>query len=134
MNVWNTYFHFPTGTKFHVDGPWGYNGEGQVIENSDNRLVLRLDIDAWGPAPALHATITASYFKEGPGNVAIIEQDGQPTHADENATILSDSRRRERRITSRAATYSVRYENENEIDFDLYVHGRSFDFDLELQH
>jgi len=134
MNNWNTYFHFPTGTRFHIDGPWGYDGEGQVIENSDNRLMLRLDIDAWGPAPALHATITADYVKDGDGNTAIVEQDGQPADEDKNATILSDSRRRERRITSRTATYSVRYESDNEVDFNLYVDGRRFDFGRELLH
>lgn len=131
MANWTHYFHFPTGTKFHIDGPFGYDGEGRVVENLPQKLKLRLDLDAWGPAPALHTTVTIEYRQEGQGNLAIVEEDGKPAQQDNNATIVSDDFRRERRITSNAATFSVRFERANEIDFDIYYGTDHYDFDFE---
>lgn len=131
MADWNHYFHFPSDTNFKVDGPFGYDGRGKVVENTGNRLVLRIDLDAWGPVPAFHALVTAEYWQEGSGNITVVEEDGKPPSRDDNATMRSNDARRERAIASNAATFSIRYENNNKVDFDIYVNARSFDFGFE---
>lgn len=132
---WSHYFHFLTGTKFYVDGPAGYNGNGRVLENSSDQLTLRIDINAWGPAPALHAFIAVTYLQEGFGNKAEIAEDGKEPQKDDNAEIYSDERRRERRVSiksgGKTVVFSVRPESRDEIDFDVNFDGQSYDFDLE---
>lgn len=131
MANWEHYFHFLPDSEFYIDGPWGYNGQGRVLERSDTRLVIRMDLDAWGPAPALHATVTVEYRQEGPGNIVVLERDGADPRRDEDATIVSTDSRRERAISSKDITCSIRYENTDQIDFDILVNGKSYDFDFE---
>ena len=131
MATWDYYFHFPAGTDFSIDGPSLYNGSGSVIENSGNRLVVRVDIDSFGPAPATHARITVEYRQEGLGNLAIVEKDGAaPLHYD-NVSITSDDVQRERKITSYGATFTLRDDGKTEVDFDVTPGpGQSYDFNL----
>ena len=134
MANWDNYFHFPTGTRFAIDGPSLYNGKGSVIENLGNRLVVRLDLDAFGPAPALHALVTVEYRQEGPGNLAIVEKDGAAPQRYDNVSILSDDGKRERKITSYGVTCSVRYDGDNEVDCDIIPGpGQSYDFNLKKE-
>ncbi len=100
MSVWSQYFHFPTNTNFEIDGPYGYNGQGLVLENSDRILKLRMDLDKWGPAPALHATLTIEYRQEGEGNIVVIAHDDRDEKRDENASIWSFDDQRKRNIAS----------------------------------
>lgn len=131
MSAWNHYFHFPAGTHFSIDGPSLYNGSGSVIENVGNRLVIRVDMDAFGPAPAIHARVTVEYQQEGPGNVVIIEKDGASPQRYENVSIVSDDDKRQRTVTSYGVTCSVRYEGDNEVDCDITPGpGQSYDFNL----
>jgi len=130
MDSWSQYFFFPAGTSFFVDGPWGYNGRGRVDTRTDTVLQIRLDIDSWGPAPALHASIRVGYSQEGPGNQVIIEHDDGRKTTDANATVRSTAGIRERAITSKDITCSIRYENDNEVDFDVIINGSAWDFDL----
>lgn len=131
MAEWSHYFHFPAGQDFNIDGPWGYNGRGRVLQNDASTLVVRMDIDAWGPAPALHATITMTYRHEGAGNTVIVHRDGAEPTQDNNATIISDDGRRMRRIDSGGITCRVQFDGDDEIDFDANINGEWWDFDFE---
>jgi hypothetical protein len=132
LAAWEHYFHFPPGTDFYIDGPWGYNGRGKVVENTETGLSLRIDLPAWGPAPEFRALLTVEYRKEGPGNLVVLERDGTAPLRDENASVRSNDNRRERSIASSAVTCSVRYESRDEINFDVHFNGTSYHFDLML--
>ncbi|MFO0748341.1 MAG: hypothetical protein U1F43_22165 [Myxococcota bacterium] len=134
MADWSHYFHFPTGQAFDVDGPIGYDGTGKVIENLPNTLVVRLDLDRWGPAPALHATLTIEYVKEGRGNRVSVSMDGKPIDVDPDAIIKSNDEKRRRSISSTPFTGSVQIDGIDEIDLDIDFDGKSYDFDLLRKH
>jgi len=131
MANWEHYFHFPAGTDFDINGPFGYDGAGRVLEKTADLLKIRIDLDSWGPAPAFHAVIAVQYHQEGTGNTVILEPDGTAPSRDDQAVIRSNDGRRERAITSRDFACSIRYNGANEIDFDVHVNGQSWDFDLE---
>src|SRR6266568_5064158 len=109
MAQWDFYFPFPTGSSFNIDGPFGYDGTGHVLERTADSLKIRIDLERWGPAPAFHAAITVQYRQEGLDNVVILERDAVPPSRDDNATIRSNDDRRERAITSKDITCSIRY-------------------------
>jgi hypothetical protein len=130
MEPWSHYFHFPAGQPFEIDGPMGYNGQGKVLRNEGNTLEVRLDLPAWGPAPALHAIIELQYAQEGPGNRAEVRRDGAEPLVDANATIQSDEEKRERQISSSSLTCSVRAERKDKIEFEIQVLGKTWKFDF----
>jgi hypothetical protein len=132
MTHWRHYFHFPAGAAFHINGPFGYDGKGQVKENSGNRLALRLDLDAWGKAPAFHAVVTSEYHGEGLGNRLVVEEDGKPPREDKNAKVRSDDGSRLRSVESVPLTFSLGFENPKEIDLDIRIGGTDYDFDLTI--
>jgi hypothetical protein len=130
MATWERYFHFPVGTRYEIDGPFGYDGTGQVLERTDDTLKIRLELPKWGPAPAFSGTILVIYRQEGPGNTVALERDGGELRRDDEATVRSVDKRRERAITSNDITCSMRYDGKDEIDFDVFMEGKSYDFDL----
>jgi len=130
MAAWEHYFHFPAGTKYEIDGPFGYDGTGHVLERTDDTLKIRMELPQWGPAPAFSGTILVIYRQEGPGNTVAVQRDDGESGRDDKATVRSVDARRERAITSNHMTCSMRYDGENEIDFDVFLQGRSFDFNL----
>ncbi len=131
MADWSHYFQFEQDTKFFIDGPWGYNGRGKVLERTERLLVVRIDLDAWGPAPQFKGSLSIKYNQEGKGNQVILYLDGEEPMTDEDATINSWDERQERSIDSVPITCSLRNESDpNEIDFDLMHKGESKDFDL----
>jgi len=100
------------------------------LERTDDVLKIRLELPSWGPAPAFAGTILVIYRNEGPGNTVAVERDDGQGGRDDKATILSVDNRRERAITSNHITCSMRYDGQDEIDFDVFIDGRSYDFDL----
>jgi hypothetical protein len=130
MATWEHYFHFPAGTDYDIDGPFGYDGTGRVLERTDEVLKIRLDLPSWGPAPAFHGAIMVEYRREGPGNTVVLERDDGEVRRDDGATVRSLANRRERAITSHHITCSMRYDGKDEIDFDVFIDGKSYDFDL----
>jgi hypothetical protein len=134
MANWDHYFHFAAGTRFSINGPSLYNGKGSVIENSGNRLAVRVDLDAFGPAPAIHAVITVEYRQEGPGNLATVEKDGAEPQRYDDVSIISDDGKRERTIAAYAVKCTVRFDGKNEVDCDVTPGpGQSYDFDLKKE-
>ena len=130
MSNWDEFFHFKTGTKFYIDGPYGYNGHGKVLENSPSILTFEFNLEAWGPAPEMKGSVSITYAKEGPGNLVIFTPKGKSPLKDDNAVIISNSNDRERSVSSKQLTFSVRHDGKNEIDFDAYINGKNYDFDF----
>ena len=133
MTSWSHYFHFAAGEQFEIDGPLGYDGTGRVVRNEDTTLEVRLDLPAWGPAPALHGTILLEYSKEGPGNRVELRRDGAAPLSDDNATVRSNVDKRERRMESNAIVCSLRHERKNKIAFEIQLMGKNWKFDFKRQ-
>jgi hypothetical protein len=131
MASWSHFFHFPADQEFKIDGPLGYNGRGKVLRNEGDTLEVRLDLPAWGPAPALHADIELTYVQEGPGNRAEVRRDGAEPLADPNATIQSDEEKRERKISSSSLVCAVRPDRKDKIEFEIQVLGKNWKFNFE---
>ena len=98
MKDWKHFVHFEEDTEFAVNGPYGYDGAGVVVLNEANILSIRIDIEAWLKFPAIHTEIVLDYRAEGAGNIVMIRQEGEKDLLDNNATILSDEKRRRRRV------------------------------------
>lgn len=128
--AWSQFFHFPAGQEFEIDGPLGYNGRGRVLRNEGSLLEVRLDLPAWGPAPALHADILLQYSQEGPGNRVELRRDDAEPMADDNATMQSEPDKRERRISSSSIVCAVRSESKDKVAFEIQIQGRTWKFDF----
>ncbi len=130
MTNWSYYFPFPANDEFFIDGPAWYDGQGQVLENTGTRLMLRFDLKKTIGAPAFHATITVEYRQEGKGNIGILAEDGQPPQQDNDAEIYSDDQRRERKVISSSLTFCIRYLDQNKVGLVVCVNEKSYHFDL----
>jgi hypothetical protein len=136
---WSDFFHFPAGTAFRVDGPLSYNGNGTVVERTEDLLKFELhmpETEIIGQQlPRTDLVISVTYAHEGAGNAATIEVNGR-TIQDPNVTIQTDGDRR--RIIPSVSIPGVQINevsisrDDDEIDLDITIDNRSWDFDLEL--
>lgn len=136
---WPDFFPFDTGTRFRVDGPFTYDGNGRVRQLSHDMLEFEMHMPAKSifgiELPRADLVIAVTYRQEGGGNQARIEVNGQ-VFTDNNLVIHTEGQRR-RMIPSiaipgqRIDEISVMPDGPNEIDLDVVLNGRSHDFDLE---
>jgi hypothetical protein len=136
---WSDFFHFPAGTTFEVDGPWGYDGNGKVLELTADVLKFELHMPEYeilgNRIPKADVVIKLTYFQEGAGNAGTIEANGQSVQ-DTNLTIRTSGDRRH--IVPSVAIpglnlggMSLAREDADEIDLKLTIDGTERDFDLE---
>src|SRR5262249_1476221 len=89
---WEAYFPFHTDDRLSIDGPWTYDGDGQVVSNEGNILELTIHLPKTNllffTAPEIHARLRIEAQNDGPGNRAQAEINGRPTD-DDNVTINS---------------------------------------------
>lgn len=136
---WERYMPWPAGTRFDVDGPLSYDGEGEVLERTGDVLKIRLDMPAdkilGQQLPATQLELTLTYRQEGAGNQAVIALNGEQV-IDDNVQITSQNGRRVIIPSLSPPGHTLdRVElgpdNDQEIDLDITIDGRSWDFDLE---
>ena len=136
---WSDFFHFPAGTKFEVDGPLGYNGNGKVLELTADVLKFELHLPEYEIAgyqiPKADIVITLTYVQEGAGNSATIDANGQSVQ-DSNVSIRTGNNRRH--IVPSVSIpglnlggMSLAQDGKDEIDLKLTIDGTERDFDLE---
>jgi hypothetical protein len=74
MSKWDQYFPFNKGDRLDVDGPWNYDGEGEVLDLNDGLLDFNLHIPAvhvfFKSMPEMSIHFGINYVKEGDGNQA----------------------------------------------------------------
>lgn len=133
MADWSNFFviEAEAGTILYVAGTCGYNGLATFQERSATLLTFHLDVDAWGPWAALHATLTFEYTQEGAGNSVTLTRDGQEAEEDVNATMKSDDARQLRAVDSSVLTCSI-YRYNDKVGFDLYLDDHLWKFILQL--
>jgi hypothetical protein len=90
---WDPYFPFRAGDKLVIDGPWSYDGSGEVIEKDGNTLELTIDLPEYKipffmKIPAMHIRLKIEAEKEGSGNRAQAKINDEVTD-DANVTINS---------------------------------------------
>ena len=131
MEPWQTFFPFGANTRYTVDGPLTFNGDGETLVNTGPVLQFTMNM------PALALKIKLTYVKEGDGNEGEVEVNGK-TYSDTNLHISSDIARRRRRIVPSISMPEVNLQllefgpdSANEIDMDMTINGKSHDFDLE---
>jgi len=142
LQPWSRYFQFPEKTRFKVDGPYGYDGEGLVMERNDTLLKFGMKMPEYTvpllghKIPKSDMTFEISYRKEGDGNHARIIMNGQLIE-DPNLKIQSDNKENRRTIIPSVATLghklhkiTVAPDGDNEIDLDIALDDDSWDFDL----
>jgi hypothetical protein len=140
LRPWTDFFHFPTGTKFTVDGPLIYDGKGSVIENSNGRLSFELHMperDILGyKIPRADMKFDVNYTREGDGNSAEITINSSKI-TDPNLNIKTEGSVRKMipsiRIQGANLDWiSLKKDNAKEVDLKVKVDGKVRDFDLEI--
>src|SRR4051794_30859865 len=89
---WEPYFPFDKGEDLSIDGPWSYDGRGEVVENAGNILELKIALPAlnllFKKIPAMEVRLRIDADHDGPGNQARADVNGVVTE-DDNVTIRS---------------------------------------------
>ena len=129
---------------YKVNGPWGFDGKGQVLDRTDTLLKFQLDMPEYklpwpyeGKIPKSNTILELTYLKEGAGNQAKVTVDGKE-YIDSNVNIKSDNSENRRTLTPsitipglKLQKFSVAPDGDDEIDMDITIDGKEHDFNLE---